>query len=181
MSEKSPIEVFDSLLELLVSLNHAYGQLLEILTQEYRAAEDYDIDRIESLVLRKTEIAARVQTLSHQLLAYSVYLVGDRSDLVEPASLTDIARLVEEFVDREGDGQLRSRAQRVLSAIESFRDYADGCRVEIERNKTIISRLIDNHQESFAFWQNVWAELAGSYNQHGVVKDAVVNSIEVKA
>lgn len=182
------ISCFSKLKEYITILGDEYKYLLEIIKKESESVGSYNICELESYVKAKQQIGAKIEdTIVASLSEGKRLKVLALIEGEQPQTLTEIADLICEigvkYKEKYGITKEWERIiQFLLSKIKEFKLLASKSKLEIEKNKFILQRLLSNHQESLRFWQKTFTELNASYDANGHFRsDIGVSHIEVKA
>ena len=175
-------DTLDSLLVCLKLLDRSVKELPSLLDEEEKAVTLHDISMLEKALIRKKacgeailEAKKRCQELGHRL--------GEQTEGADkPESLTDLLHLLEGH--KPGlRGPLASSVLRTCHEllVKITGEFASS-HIRIKRNQFIVSKLLQNHQESYRFWNQLIREKNSRYNEKGTVKDLQnVSQISIKA
>lgn len=177
------IEYLSSFQKVLVELRSDYVELLKVVDAEHAAISRSDLQTIESLVQHKASTSEELENHALDIRKIASKLQGFIQDLCRMtlpcASITDVMNMFSTIENYFSESSITRDAflKILLSTRIIYDEFVDLRRItepKIEMNKYLTERLLNHHQQSYLFWQEIARESTATYGDDGVQRQKVI-------
>lgn len=187
------ITVASKMKEQLQGIHNIYEQMPRLIKKEHAAIKASKIEEVEAIALEKTTLGDKADALFAELRRHAERLVEIYKKVCErpeneitSANISDCISLFEEIAAtyrKKGfGGEVFEHVLRGFKEVfRKFVELKKEARPIVERNKYVLSRLIQQRQENYRFWQEVAMETMANYNKEGRQKAKPASILSIKA
>lgn len=171
------IEQLDRIMQTNSNITDLYQKFLAVLSTEEDALLRHDITLYEETGERKKNHASEILTLYRLLVeaCEAVQHIAARNGL-KMAPISSLGELPIVLMDLVKSIKLSELDTKILehqiellrSSIETFLTCQKESKEFVERNVMLVTKLLDNHRNSFQFWRDAISIESVGYNSRGV-------------
>lgn len=176
MIEQKPydIELLISLLTLLkgaiIDATDSYQSLPPILEKETKAIKNGRIADAESSLYTKETMTAKIESAFETMAT-----VSDQVAKITGKKPENLTELVCFFNLKDHDNSLANQVleHQAISlnvATDKLIDVARKVKPQLEANRLLVTKMQENYNQSYKFWQEIKEEVEGSYTPDGTKK-----------
>lgn len=156
-------------------------QLDSLLIDERRAVSKSDLIALESLVIKKNDVADGIQLCIETMRS----IFGELGKIDGKGILQDLSDLLDRVDELTVDDQATSVEQELLHHLRDKLKRTGSNLIKkrtdiqprIEANRYLTEKLLKHHRETYRFWQGVLSESESTYGAHGKAKAASSSAI----
>jgi hypothetical protein len=186
----------DALLEFCVKFEKCfkalikhYRQMETIVHSEHQFISESNIDELEKLMPLKEDCGLRISEATHDFMRlgweYAKKIPIHSKEEAWSGKLTDLLILLKEE-SRDNSGGFKSKVlghyiQKLEADLDTFFAVFKEVKPLVEKNKYLISKLLQRHRENIRIWQETMSSSEGTYDQTGIAKKLKHSVISTKA
>lgn len=158
--------------ENLDDLTQLYIEVVGVLNHEHDLIKARDLEKIEILTKEKVELGQRVESAC-EILARSFERMKMSAEAAFEwnVELVDISSLLERLrsscTDSYEDKIIEHELNKLENSYQEFKATKESFQPKIEMNRYLVKNLLEQHQETFRFWQSIAAESESTYGSKG--------------
>lgn len=176
MTGKHPHEI-ESLISLssklkgaIVDAADSYQSLPPILDQELKAIKTGRIADAETTLYTKETMTAKIETAFESMANISeevAKLTGNK-----PGNLSELVSIfnIKNHDNSLAHQVLEHQSKNLISATENLIEIARKVKPLLEVNRLLVTKMQENYNQSYKFWQEIKEEVEGSYTADGTKK-----------
>jgi hypothetical protein len=155
---------------LLAKARAEYAKLPELIEDEHDAIVNSDLDRVENIARTKLLIGQEIEqkVFSVQRLSFQIAedLGKTSKDIKGISDLVLFLTQGDWFTSQSED--VKKSIQLLNSEVEQFLVLKDSITRPLSVNRLVLSKVLAQRQENYAFWQSITADTFAPYNSRGV-------------
>jgi flagellar biosynthesis/type III secretory pathway chaperone len=172
VKQKQSLEMLETQ---LLALESHLGLLHALIQEEHVAISQHDLLKVEQCCRDKEALLKKIEGLKN-LTQTIFYSIGspDRSAYGSSVALQELLALLKQ---QKHDYSLN----KIELSVQNIRSQYVALQKDIKKNKIILEKMIENHQESYRFWLEITQESNSFYTAKGEKgRVALSSQIEIK-
>lgn len=154
---------------LIAQAKREYSKLPELIEDEHDAISQSNLDRVEQIAKEKLllgqEIEQKVFAAQRLALVLSERVSGSQglkplSDLISTLTAADWLK--------DQSAEVRRSIEVLENEVNEFITLREQITRPLNVNKLVLSKILAQRQENYAFWQSITADTFAPYNAKGV-------------
>lgn len=173
------ISLVEQVIDVNDRLRECYSDFLDVLNLEEESIIDHNIAEYEIVAGKKEMLASEIMNLYQALSKHCESICemipqSDNGSLVVK-KLSDMNNVFDMVLDNASISDFQreilfNEITKVKTSISDVLSFQRDAKEFVERNVMLISKLINNHRQSYQFWRETIATESVGYNDRGVRK-----------
>lgn len=173
------ISLVEQVIDVNDRLRECYSDFLDVLNLEEESIIDHNIAEYEIVAGKKEMFASEIMNLYQALSKHCESICemipqSDNGSLVVK-KLSDMNNVFDMVLDNASISDFQreilfNEITKVKTSISDVLSFQRDAKEFVERNVMLISKLINNHRQSYQFWRETIATESVGYNDRGVRK-----------
>ena len=128
------------------------------------------VEEFERAAVAKQEAAedflscfAKLKSYLQSLADEGAQIFGNHFDITQLSDLTHFVREVEALVPKTHRVLYLDLSAKIVSSVEKFVASWNQAKPNYEINKAVLAKMLEQKQQNYVFWQNIFAEMQSTY------------------
>ena len=162
-------ERLDNFYRNLKVIYDSYSVFPSLIDKEHSYVVARDLESLESVVVQKDELTKKIAEAleGNRKIADTFSSEYPDRDL---ANVSDLLTLISSLEETSANQSLQDILEKLKNLHDKLQVLIHDVSFQIEQNKYLITKLMEEKRNNFLFWQEVISDTLASYNRKGIQK-----------